>query len=386
MAKYSTIRKKVLIIIHLFYLDTIKNYWHYIKEIPGECDVIFTASSTKHREVLKNYLIYKNWVIIDKKNRGRDISALLVAAGKYIKNYDYVCFIHDKKAKNKQTENDFANWTKNLWNNSVGSKQFIYNVINEFENNECLGMLVPPAPLGEYTDAALENAWYGNYDCAIKLADQLGIKRPIYSISPISLGTVFWAKTAALKKLIEPEWKYEDFPEEPLPVDNVISYAVERILSFVVEDAGYDVKVVMDENSIIERYEQLEKIGENALQILRDYNIMSSTNNICSYKNKIMQLWTFIGNSKKLYIYGAGGIGQKCAAFLINNKIDFNGFIVSNSLNNPETLKGKKVIEVNQLKELSDCKIIIAMNSKNKEEVIQLLNKKGFSKNNIFEY
>ena len=56
---------------------------------------------------------------------------------------------------------------------------------------------------------------------------------------------MFWAKTDALKKLFEHGWKYEDFPEEPLPIDGTISHAIERVLGYVAQDAGYKTGVIM---------------------------------------------------------------------------------------------------------------------------------------------
>lgn len=38
------------------------------------------------------------------QNRGRDVSALLVATKKFIMNYDYVCFMHDKKVTQLKPE------------------------------------------------------------------------------------------------------------------------------------------------------------------------------------------------------------------------------------------------------------------------------------------
>ena len=43
----------------------------------------------------------------------------------------------------------------------------------------------------------------------------------------------------ALEKLLGHEWKYENFPAEPLPWDGTVLHAVERIYGFCAQDAGY---------------------------------------------------------------------------------------------------------------------------------------------------
>ena len=58
----------------------------------------------------------------------------------------------------------------------------------------------------------------------------------------MAVGTVYWSRVDALRKLFEYEWKYEDFDMEPLAEDGTLSHAIERILEFVARDAGYESK------------------------------------------------------------------------------------------------------------------------------------------------
>ena len=369
-SKYSS-KKKTLIVIHLYYLDTINNYTKYIKIIPDECDVLFTASSKEHHEKLRSFVKdKKNWQIIDKNNRGRDISAFLVAGREIIQKYDYVCFVHDKKAKIERNINDFKEWTNSLWKNSIGSSAFIYNVLNEFEKEKKLGMLIPPAPLGEHCDAALENAWYGNYGCTVQLAKELEVTVPIYRTqSPLSLGTVFWARVKALDKLLNREWKYADFPPEPLPADNVISYAVERILSFIVQDAGYNVKVVMSEEYISTRYEKYERIARNSLKMFREHGIQISSSDICKYQSPHKKLYKFLEKCKRLYVYGAGVVGRRCYQFLKTNLIFPDNFLVTEKDYVTE-VDGLKVEQFSNIHIHPNDGIIIATSQDKQNEII----------------
>ena len=94
------------------------------------------------------------------------------------------------------------------------------------------------------------SSWTFDFENTKKLAEQLKLNT-IISIDkpPISIGTVFWCRTEALGKLMTYQWKYEDFPEEPLQKDGTINHAIERILPYVAQDAGYETGIVLTETS-----------------------------------------------------------------------------------------------------------------------------------------
>ena len=78
---------------------------------------------------------------------------------------------------------------------------------------------------------------------------------------------------------------------------------------------------------------------------------------------------------KKVYIYGAGGLGQECARFLKKYSIDFEGFIVSDGQRNQEKIIEKKIYTLSEFNsfQTEDTKIILALNKMNKKEVINNL-------------
>ena len=83
---------QILIIIYLFYDSTLESYFKYINNIPSNIDILFVTSNKeviirlKRSDVLQG----KNYKIIEKENRGRDISGLLVACRKEVLKYKYV--------------------------------------------------------------------------------------------------------------------------------------------------------------------------------------------------------------------------------------------------------------------------------------------------------
>lgn len=238
----------VAIAVYLYYEDTLDIYFSYLDVIPEQISLYIISS----RQVIldrtrSRFPERKNMVFLRKKNRGRDVSVLLVTFREVALQYQYICFLHDKKAKHSRMEEDIEIWIKNLWENTIGSKDYIYNVLQILEGSPQIGLLVPPEPLGQHFAAWYGDAWGSNFGNTERLCKELNVKdcdlnREKY---PITLSTVFWVRTESLRKIFLKEWKYEDFPEEPMPIDGTISHALERIWGYVVQDAGYKTGTVM---------------------------------------------------------------------------------------------------------------------------------------------
>ena len=82
--------------------------------------------------------------------------------------------------------------------------------------------------------------WGENLPYATDLARRLGIAEPLPATTfNFPVGSMFWARTAALRPLLELGLNWDDFPAEPVPYDGSLLHAIERLLPFVVERAGF---------------------------------------------------------------------------------------------------------------------------------------------------
>lgn len=235
--------KKIALVMHIYFDDLMEYCLHYARSMPENADIYLTVPSEKNKEVAeKIFSVLPNKVdVMVIQNRGRDVSALLVATKKFIMNYDYVCFMHDKKVVQLDPKSIGYGFSYKCFENLLTSKDFVKNVIDTFENNPRLGMLMPAPPNhGDYY-FTLGMEWGSNYKITKELADKLGIKVPIEKgKEPIApLGTMFWFRPQALKMLFERDWKYEDFPKEPNKLDGSILHAIERIYGYVVQQQGF---------------------------------------------------------------------------------------------------------------------------------------------------
>ena len=109
-----------------------------------------------------------------------------------------------------------------------------------FETHSHMGVLIPPVLYTGGIFGTLARTWASSFQVTCDLAKKLHLSVDISMDNyNYSLGTTFWCRPKALKKLFEADWAYEDFQEEPLAPDGTLSHAVERILLYTAQDAGY---------------------------------------------------------------------------------------------------------------------------------------------------
>lgn len=248
--------KKVALGMHLYYPDLFERYLRTILCMPSNADIYITtdtsskkAAITEQIEVL-GHSILKRTSIYVVGNRGRDMAALWVALRENLAVYDYVCFLHDKKTRQISPGSIGESWAYKLIDNVLGSPDLVQGILQLFDSNERLGMLVPPPPIhGQYLEFS-QDLWTTNFDNTMNLAKKISVQVPMDpNKEPVSaIGNCFWFKTAALKELFKFPWKYEDFPAEPLAEDGTISHAMERIYPYVAQNNGFYSGWVLNQN------------------------------------------------------------------------------------------------------------------------------------------
>lgn len=371
------------IIIHLYYTDTVDYYFEYIKKVPVGINVYISVSSASMKHLVddfvkKNHLSHHH--IIMKENRGRDISAILVACREIALRYKYICFIHDKKAKECGDElykREIKLWIDDMWMNTVMSADYIYNVINLLQKRDSLGLLVPPEVAGSKLRVVYSDNWGKNFENTVKLAEELKLDCNLQKeYPPVSIGTVFWAKTNALEKLLKKEWKYEDFWDEPLPNDGTISHAIERILGYVAQDAGYDTGYIMA-NKFAETYTiQLKDILRETYKELDQWEI-KWLDQLRFYTRMEKRVVEYMEKYDTVYFYGAGKMGKIVYWLVLNENKVPNGFLVSEKKENEDTFLGIPVYDIEEKRISDTAGIVITVGEKYGKEVIRQLEYRG---------
>lgn len=372
------LKKNIVIIMHLHYLDTLQRFLKYLNNIPDGIKVVVVSSVKNLLENTDKYIKenkLENIKLVYKENRGRDVSALLVTCREEILNYKYFCFIHDKKAGLEKLKEETDMWIENLWNNTIRNEEYIENVIRLFEERREIGLLVPPEPIGEMRSQWFMNNWGNNFEIAQNLLKKLNVKSSIDPDLPvITLGTVLWGKTESMYKLLKYNWNYEDFMEEPMPVDGTISHAIERSFSFVVQDAGFETGTIMCNSYAEKMMGHVQNIMYkmfDALKQLTPYQIENMGDLTRDIKIK-----DFYNKYKDIYLYGAGKIGIKCLNIMKALNCEPKGFIVSEGQMSG-VVENVPMISIEQLSNPLETGIIITVGTQLVAEIEDILKQRG---------
>lgn len=166
-------------------------------------------------------------------NRGRDIGPFLhVLRRTATRGYHAIGHLHAKRS----TATDTAmgdRWRDFLWQNLAGPAPMLDTAAQAFFGRQEIGLVMAEDPhlVG----------WDENQALAESLRVRMGLRLPLERFFDFPLGTMFWARPAALSPLLRLELGWDDYPPEPLPYDGTVLHALERLIPFVVRDGGYQV-------------------------------------------------------------------------------------------------------------------------------------------------
>lgn len=270
---------KYAVFVHLYYERFFERYIEYLDSAANFCDVFISVDTEEKKARLlsmANSTLRDKLTVVICENRGRDLSALLVAFKPYTTKYEYFCFLHDKSSHEYEAETVGRAFSDCMWDNLLGVG-IIPEVLSFFEENPYIGLLVPPTPYwGVYLELK-SDFWTVCYDKMPELSKRLGITVKIdKEINPAALGTAFWCRTEALLPLLEYPWRYEDFDEEPLKIDGTISHALERILPYAALDRHFLTSWIISEKFVPRILESHLHLTERQMRALKQCPIPSA--------------------------------------------------------------------------------------------------------------
>ncbi|MGK2348305.1 rhamnan synthesis F family protein [Actinomyces sp. W5033] len=235
--------ERIALVMHVHYMELLDQLLGYAASMPADADLIITVGSADKKRYVEEATASLDRKVIVRivENRGRDVAALLVGARDLVVGYDLVCFIHDKKVTQIQPGTVGEGFALKCYENVLPTKDFVTNVIATFEREPRLGLLTPAPPNHADYFPIYSYAWGPNLERTQRLLREVGAQVPVSGerevIAP--LGSTFWFRPAAVRKMLDFGWDWEDFPPEPLAEDGTISHAIERAYCYVAQDAGY---------------------------------------------------------------------------------------------------------------------------------------------------
>ena len=264
LAQQICAERRIALAMHLYFMDMLDQSVAFAAKFPPQTDVFISTNDEKKKRQIEQAFAGQDLhsvTVLVVENRGRDVAAFLCDLAPHLRGYDYVCFMHDKKAIQTRPGSVGASFGYVCNENVCKNAAHVLNVLCEFERDPYLGILCPPYPThGLYFMNMCSGGWGPNLENTKQLLKTLRLDVPISGEeSPIApFGSVFWFRPNALEPLFAHGWQHSEFPPEPLPQDGTISHAIERVYPFVAQAAGYYPAVVMSRDFAVLRADTMQ--------------------------------------------------------------------------------------------------------------------------------
>lgn len=236
--------RPVAVIIHIYYKDLVEQIADYCLSFSEKTKFFITTIYEDVLQCIEDAFSRRklNYICKIKPNIGVAMSTLWITYAGVVTSgaYDYICYFHDKKSPYNEYWAHGEQFFRRCCQNLFGTREVVENILWLFESNPRMGMVGAPLVYhGEYY-ATAHRSWESNYENTVKLADRLNIHAHLDpKIMPVApYGDMFWFRADALKKAIRQGLEFEDF-NVPYQCDGTIMHALERLYSFIVQDAGY---------------------------------------------------------------------------------------------------------------------------------------------------
>ncbi len=227
---------ELAVIIHMFYEHMTPEFQLYLRNIPYPFDLYISTDTPEKKAIIERFLeneTYNHVEVRLSENRGRDIAPKLIAFRDVYDRYEFALHLHTKWSDHAS---ELANWRGYLLETLLGSGEIVHSVFEAFGRVDDIGIIAAQhfEPVRHWIN------WGHDYKIAKALSKRMGFDLPSdKSVLDFPSGSMFWARTDALKPLLDLELSYQDFPPEENQIDKTLAHAIERLYYYVCEHAGF---------------------------------------------------------------------------------------------------------------------------------------------------
>jgi glycosyltransferase involved in cell wall biosynthesis len=222
---------RVALHVHAYYVEMLPEIIERLATNRHKVDLFISVANDEALQVAQAHAAtYAGRVVSVRTvpNRGRDIGPFFTEFFDAMQDgYDIVGHFHTKKSVDLKEELMGRRWFSFLADNLLGNatRGMVDVVLGSFERDPGIGMVFADDPYisGMETNRSFAEPWM----------QRLGITAiPEYFNYPV--GTMFWARPAALRPIADLKLRWEDYPPEPLPYDGSMLHALERLIALAV--------------------------------------------------------------------------------------------------------------------------------------------------------
>lgn len=343
--------KNVCIAVFTSYEKSAEYIQEYLCDLEEKYNIVICSFK---KELLEQYKSYSN-ILLEGDNAYEDMIS-------YLSKFKYVCVIHDADLTSNHVPSYIGkSFFYNKWENLIKDDSHIQGIIGLFENQKWLGFLAPPMPYFNRYFNNIGEEWGKMHAIVKEQTEQINIKSEIqYNKKNFAITKSFWIRGSILKRLSD----YKKLDYKVLPY----------LWIYIVQDAGFYSGIVESARyagmNIVNLQYTLNVIGD---QVRRQFGDFESFEDLRRHMLR-GALEIFGRKYDHIYIYGVGEMEKKHRSILP----EFEAYIVSDGHKKKPEMNGKKVIYLSEIEYGENVGIIVCLNEKNREQVVAMLQKKGF--------
>lgn len=225
---------RIAIIGHVFHIEQAAELRSILRNIPFACDVFLTTDDVEKKRRLE--IVFARWPsgtvqVNVTHNRGRSIAPKLLTWRHVYNSYDYCLHIHSKEAPH---DSALKNWRDFLFLTLAGSPEIVRTIFGVFAAAPDLGIVAPQ----HYEVVRRWVNWGRKFPMAQTLARRMGVELIEGAAHDFPSGSMFWARCAALRPLLDLELQVTDFDPEKGQADGTLATHAIEFLYFVSAEAA----------------------------------------------------------------------------------------------------------------------------------------------------
>jgi glycosyltransferase involved in cell wall biosynthesis len=227
---------RVALHLHAYYPDQLEGMIERLNRNQSAPDLFVSVTSEKAASLSQAQLSKYRGCVAKLKvtpNRGRDIGPLLTEFGEELcSSYEIIGHLHTKKSTHVEDRPFAEAWNVFLLENLLGGRRggrMLDLILSTMGSDPSIGIVYPDDPH--------IISWTRNRTYAEELRGRLNTTAfPEQFNFPV--GSMFWVRSAVLKRLIALQLEWDDYPLEPVPIDGTIIHAIERLFGVLPASIG----------------------------------------------------------------------------------------------------------------------------------------------------
>jgi lipopolysaccharide biosynthesis protein len=236
-APTNTTQHRTAVVAHIFYESYLTKLALAIENNPTHTFFVTTSRRELIPELETFALQYENIQYCLVPNRGRNFPSVFVQFSPELLKFDAVIHVHSKKSPHVRGSIG-TDWGSSLWDLLLLDKSLGQRISKIVSKNPEIGLV----SLDVGTFIGRNNFRWGKSGKNLLLSpwNSLNLKRDDDASNFLfPAGGMFWARTEALRPLLELNLTFQDFPEELGQIDGTAQHFLERAIAPVAERQGF---------------------------------------------------------------------------------------------------------------------------------------------------